>query len=209
MNARAWIGWTGAAGLAVAWVGPLPEWSRHSFSAHMTLHMTVVAVGAGLVAFGWSGSDFDPARRWPRFFAPLPASAAELLVVWAWHAPTLHHLARRSEGWFAAEQASFLLVGLWLWTAAFGRSGERAMAGVVGLLVTSMHMTLLGALLGLARRSLYVHGGTAGFGLAPLEDQQLGGAIMLLVGGASYLAGGLWLMAGVLRERYRPREESA
>ena len=36
-------------------------------------------------------------------------------------------------------------------------------------------------------------------GLSPLVDQQLGGAIMLLVGGLSYLAGGLWLTARLLR----------
>ena len=58
-----------------------------------------------------------------------------------------------------------------------------------------MHMTLLGALLALAPRRLYVH--ADGFaGLTPLADQDLGGAIMLLMGGVSYLLGGLGLMAG-------------
>jgi putative membrane protein len=37
--------------------------------------------------------------------------------------------------------------------------------------------------------------------LTALEDQQLGGTIMLLVGGAAYLAGGLWLMAKLLQHR--------
>jgi putative membrane protein len=32
-----------------------------------------------------------------------------------------------------------------------------------------------------------------------LSDQHLGGAIMLIVGGASYLAGGLWLTALLVR----------
>ena len=47
--------------------------------------------------------------------------------------------------------------------------------------------------------SLYPH--LSGVGtLTPLEDQHLGGAIMLLVGGISYLAGGLWLTAALLRK---------
>ncbi|HXG67992.1 MAG TPA: cytochrome c oxidase assembly protein, partial [Blastocatellia bacterium] len=76
----------------------------------------------------------------------------------------------------------------------------RRAAGVVGLLLTSMHMTLLGALLALTPRPLYHH--AAGFsGLTPLEDQHLGGAIMLLVGGISYLAGGCGLTVGLLRSR--------
>jgi putative membrane protein len=96
----------------------------------------------------------------------------------------------------------FLLSGLLMWLSAFGgdeRSARpRRAAGVVGLLLTSMHMTLLGALLALSPRPLYAH--VEGFGrLAPLEDQHLGGAIMLIVGGVSYLAGGLWLMVGLLR----------
>jgi putative membrane protein len=78
----------------------------------------------------------------------------------------------------------------------------------VGLLLTSMHMTLLGALLALSPRPLYPHlHGAAG--LTPLADQQLGGAIMLLVGGVSYLLGGLALTVGLLRGRPVETEGSA
>src|SRR5690606_5179103 len=41
--------WPLACGLAVlagVWIGPLPEWSRHSFAAHMAMHMSVVAIAA-------------------------------------------------------------------------------------------------------------------------------------------------------------------
>jgi putative membrane protein len=76
---------------------------------------------------------------------------------------------------------------------------NRNAAGVVGLLLTAMHMTLLGALLALSPRPLYAHTGEFS-GLTALDDQHLGGAIMLLVGGVSYLFGGLWLTSRVLRE---------
>lgn len=188
--------------LAAVWLGPLPGLAPHAFWAHMTMHMGVVAVAAPLVALGTAGSHLDPVRRVPALFAPIPASIVELVVVWAWHAPALHHAARHSTAGLVAEQGTFLLSGLLVWGSALGgerpRDGRRTALGVVALLLTSMHMTLLGALLALAPRPLYAHAGSPA-GLTPLSDQHLGGAIMLFVGGAVYLAGGLGLTVGLLR----------
>ena len=190
--------------LAAVWLGPLPHLAHHAFFAHMTMHMGVVAVAAPLIALGIAGARFDPVRKWPGLFAPIPASVLELIVVWAWHAPAPHHLARHSGLGLVAEQGSFLLCGLLVWLSAFGgelpRPDSRSAAGVIGLLLTSMHMTLLGALLALTPRTLYDHAESAA-GLTPLEDQHLGGAVMLLVGGISYLAGGVWLTSSLIRER--------
>ena len=97
-----------------------------------------------------------------------------------------------------AEQAMFLGVGFALWRSALVRPA----GGVAALLLTSMHMTLLGVLIGLAPRALYA--GMAmhpAFGLDALADQQLGGVVMLVIGGASYCLGGLWMLAGLLRYR--------
>lgn len=186
--------------LAAAWLGPLPHLAQNAFFAHMTMHMLVVAVAAPLIAFGLAGTSFDPVHQFPRLFSPVPASLLELVVVWAWHAPVLHHAARHTPLGTVMEQGSFLAAGLFVWLSACGgrRSAERAGAGLVALLLTTMHMTLLGALLALTPRPLYLH--TSGsHGLDALADQQLGGAIMILVGGLSYLAGGLWLTAILLR----------
>jgi putative membrane protein len=190
--------------LAAVWLGPFPAMAPHAFFAHMTMHMGVVAVGAPLIALGIAGSRWDPVPRHQAVFSPIPASVLELIVVWAWHAPALHHYARHSTEGLVIEQAAFFLSGLLVWLSAFGGGREmraaRAGQGIVGLLLTSMHMTLLGALLALPPRPLYGH--TEGFGgLSALEDQHLGGAIMLLVGGVSYFLGGLWLTVLLLRER--------
>lgn len=188
---------TGVLVLAAAWLGPLPGLAPHDFSAHMTMHMAVVAIAAPLIALAAAGSRFDLTHRFPAVFSPIPVSLLELLVVWAWHAPGLHHLARSSTAGLITEQGMFLASGLLVWLASVGaesrRSGNRAGTGVVALLLTSMHMTFLGALLGLAPRTLYSHGGAGG-----LDEQHLGGAIMLGVGGVSYLLGGLWLSARLL-----------
>lgn len=181
--------------LAAAWFGPFARGENHSFYAHMTVHMSVVAIAAPLLAYAIAGSRFDPARRVESLFVPLLASALELGVVWAWHTPFLHEAARLSGIAYATEQATFLLSGFALWILAFGSQSEHGRAryatGVVALLLTAIHMTLLGALLGLAPRPFYGmdHAGS----LTALEDQHLGGAIMLVIGGASYLVGGLCL----------------
>ncbi len=195
------LGWIA---LGTAWLGPLPAWAMTSFAAHMTLHMAVVAIAAPFIAIGMSGQRYDPARCWPTVFSPIAASVGELVVVWAWHSPRLHHWARFEMLGFVCEQAMFLAVGLWVWLSAFGgaypRSVERSGAGVIGLLLTSMHMTLLGALLALSPRVLFLHHPNLR-GINPLFDQNLGGAIMLVIGGAAFMAGGLWLMRDLMLMR--------
>jgi putative membrane protein len=200
--------WTGMITLAAAWLGPLPGLAPQYFSAHMTMHMAVVAVAAPLIALGVAGGRLDLTRRFPAVFSPVPASIAELAIVWAWHAPALHHVARSTVSGLVAEQGMFFGSGLLVWLSAFGaearRSGPRAGAGVIALLLTSMHMTLLGALLALAPRALYGHAHADA-----LDQQHLGGAIMLAVGGVSYLAGGLWLSMRLLQLRAPARPGEA
>jgi putative membrane protein len=196
---------TGCLVLALAWLGPPGLGIELGFAGHMIVHMAVVAIAAPLLAIGLAGSRLDPTPLAPLLFAPMLAMALELVVVWGWHAPALHAAARGSPAVMALEQLSFLAVGLLVWLAAFGRGCGPARAawggGILALFLTSMHMTLLGALLALSPRPLYHHAHAAGSfaGLTPLDDQHLGGAIMLLVGGASYLIGGLVLMARLLR----------
>jgi putative membrane protein len=195
--------------LALAWLGPLGVPWELGFVGHMGVHVAVVAIAAPLLAVALAGSRLDPTPHAPLLFAPMLAMALEFVVVWGWHAPVLHAAARGSRAVLAVEQLSFLAAGLLVWLAAFGRGRGPARAawgpGILGLFLTSMHMTLLGALLALSPRPLYEHAHGAGaLGLTPLDDQHLGGAVMLLVGGTTYLLGGLVLMARLLREPGAP-----
>lgn len=207
MTHRSALGAAGALTLFVAWVA-VPLAGLPPFTAHMSQHMLVVAVAAPLLAGAGAGGRFDPVRRHPIATNAIAASMVELVVVWAWHAPALHHVARASLLGRALEQATFLFTGLYLWIAALGggpeRRRERAAAGVTGLLLTSVHMTLLGALLTLSGQPLFHHG--HGGALSPAHDQQLGGAIMLVVGAAAYLAGGLWLASQAFAQRLGSQE---
>ena len=175
--------------LAAIWIVPL-ERLMPDFAAHMLRHMTLVALAAPLIVLGL-----------PRLAAwlavpPLAAAVAEFAVVWAWHLPAAHGLGRTVPLGFVAEQASFLAVGLAVWAGCL--RADRPLAGAGGLLLTSMHMTLLGALLVLAPRDLYAEV----CGTAPdLAGQQIGGMLMLAIGTPVYLVAGLALTGSALRER--------
>jgi putative membrane protein len=191
--------------LALIWLGPLVDAWHESFAAHMLAHMGVVAISAPLIAIGIARSrklrcrdaDVDAVLT----SMPVVASLAELIVVWGWHAPAARAMVERSNLVTVFEQASFLAVGVFLWMSCLrpGREGTGAFA----LLLTSVHMTLLGALLALSPRPLYGTDAVTCFGavLGAGQDQQLGGVVMLMVGAASYLAGGLFLLARLLGSR--------
>jgi putative membrane protein len=193
----------GLALLALIWGGSLFAAGETSFTAHMLAHMGVVAITAPLIAIGLAGTRWDFSRN-SKLFSPLPASLLELVVVWAWHAPALRALAETSPVAAAAEQASFLAAGLILWLSCIGHFDgdrqERSAAGAFGLLFTSVHMTLLGALLALTPRPLYGSGEVTCLGvpLSADQDQALGGVVMLMVGAAVYLIGGLALLGRLL-----------
>lgn len=186
--------------LLLVWFGPLLGAWRESFAAGMVAHMGVIAIAAPLIAIG------IPRNWWPHAAMPIAlpviASLFELLAVWGWHAPAMREIAESSFGGTVVEQATFLAAGLFLWIACFPARDDDAQAatGAGALLFTSMHMTLLGALLALSPRPLFGSGDVTCFGtvLDAGQDQQLGGAIMLLVGAVVYLAGGLTLVGRLL-----------
>lgn len=164
-----------------AWMGPFP--------AHMLRHMGLVAGVAPLMVLAWPGL----ARR---FAVPVMlAAVVEFAIVWAWHLPQLHGFAQLSLGWRVLEQLAFLAAGLAVWSGAL--HARQPLVGAGGLFLTSMHMTLLGALLVLAPGDLYAEI----CGRAPdLSSQQLGGILMLAIGTPVYLVGALMLSARVIRE---------
>ena len=191
--------------LGLIWLGPLLDAWCESFAAHMLAHMGVVAISAPLIAIGIARSRKLRLRNAEvdamLTSVPVLASLAELIVIWGWHAPAARAMVEQSSLVTVFEQASFLAVGVFLWVSCLrqGREGPGAFA----LLLTSVHMTLLGALLALSPRPLYGTDAVTCFGvvLGAGQDQQLGGVVMLIIGAVSYLAGGLFLLARLLGSR--------
>ena len=138
--------------LAGVWLGPLPQLAKVSFSAHMAMHMGVVAIAAPLLALGLAGGGLDPVRRAPGLFPPVPWSLAELAAVWIWHAPALHQVARHTLGGLIAEQGTFLVAGLLVWLSAFGggaaRVDERRVVRQQGLRHPADHVHVLNVIAG-------------------------------------------------------------
>ena len=167
-----------------------------AFTRHMVAHMTLVAVVAPLLAVLIARGRFNPVERRPQWFSPIAASLIEFVVIWAWHAPALHVAARHDAAIFVLEQASFLGASTYLWLSIVGgdraSSAMRAGAGILALVLTFAHMTMLGAVLALTPRDLYGHGGSA------IADQQLGGAVMIASGTVAYLGAALWLSRSLL-----------
>ena len=199
-----WLTFAGMGVLLLAWAGPLPSMVPASFAAHMALHMTVVGIGIPLLAAGVGPWLAARGLLRSQLALPIAVSVLDLVVVWGWHAPALHHASRIWPWALVIEQFSFALVSLLVWVVALASTSQTrrsaALAGAMALFFTAMHMTLLGALIGLAPRPIY-GGHHAAAGLSALADQQLGGVIMLGIGGVVYLAGGLVLMARVLQRR--------
>lgn len=175
---------------AAIWIEP-----AQSFAGHMVSHMFIVVVIAPLIALGTSGTAIDPVTRAPRAFNAIVASVVELVAVWAWHVPALHEAARHGRVMFVAEQASFLCAGWYFWASIvggreIGRAARRGI-GVVALLLTFAHMTLLGVLLAVSPRALYTHG--LSDSAAAMADQQAGGIVMLVASAIAYVGAALWI----------------
>ena len=122
--------WLGLAVLALAWA--MPPLGGTAFTTRMMAHLGTVALAAPLLAIGLAGRE--------PWLGPVPASLAELVVVWLWHVPALRALAT---SWpvTALEQGSFLLAGFLLWHACLGgrRSDARRAAGAFGLLLQALY----------------------------------------------------------------------
>jgi len=193
--------------------GPLNAYAGWSLAAHMAQHMLLLALVPPLLLAGrpWAAVAFalpaPLAAAVHRRLNPLatglamalgPATVAHAAVMVLWHMPGALQAALGSQRLHEAMHASFLLAGLWFWTALWRRIREPATGpapGVVATVSLMMVMGFLGALLTFSPRALYpLYAFRAPeVGLEPLADQQLAGLLMWVPSCLPYLAGALWL----------------
>lgn len=200
--------------LALALVSPLHAWGERLFTAHMVEHEIVMAVAAPLLVLGrplgpalWA---FPATARhaigaalrsraaraaWSSFVHPVSATALHAVVLWAWHAPALFETSLDSTAVHLLQHASFLAAGLIFWWSMFYRASTGEAFGHVTL--TMIHMSVLGALIALAPRVLYLRqtAGAERAGLTPLEDQQIAGLVMWAPVGTIYAVAALCFAA--------------
>jgi len=217
--ASVWAFAAGTAFLFLAVVWPLDAYGEWSFGAHMAQHMVLLAFVPPLLLAGRPLAVIAHAmpRGWlrplhaagsmahTRLIAMLAgATLAHSAVMWLWHLPAATTAALHHEGIHVLMHASFLLAGIWFWSALIRCVREPTvgvMPALVALVALMMQMGLLGALLTFAPRVLYpvyIDRATA-LGLDPLVDQQLAGLIMWVPACLPYLIGALWLLVSAFR----------
>jgi putative membrane protein len=197
-------GWVALAG---ALVSPLHWLGEHFFTFHMIEHEIIMAVSAPLLvlarpvaAFMWAlpGS----ARLWIGHIMRRKlsqsvwiwltragnATVMHGIVIWAWHAPAMFDAAVRNEAVHRLQHLSFFLTALLFWWSIMWRAGYGAACWHV--FVTMIHTGILGALMALSPRVLYVAqtAHALAWGLTPLEDQQLAGIVMWVPASTVYAA---------------------
>jgi putative membrane protein len=217
--------------LGIALLSPLDGWSEQLFSAHMVQHLMLVLLAAPLIAFGapgktlWLGlprslrigigrvSHHPPTTTVRHVLAaPIVVVSLHAATMWAWHLPVLYQAALREEALHATEHLTFLGTALLFWSLILPTRRKRLSHGARSLLVfaTALQSGALGAILVFAGVPLYpIHESATRWGLTPLEDQQLAGAIMWVPAGAFYLGTILILLIAWFKKMERSEVEPA
>jgi putative membrane protein len=218
-----WSGWTI---LALALLSPLHWLSERLFTAHMIEHELLMLIAAPLLvmarpigAFLWAfpkilrqsigrWAQNAPVSAFWRFLThPVAATLLHGAAIWGWHIPAAFAAALIYEPLHWLQHLSFLGTALLFWHALLrGHPGADDGVGVFWLFFTAMHSSALGILLTLSRTPwIPVQTDVAGgFGLTPLQDQQLAGLVMWVPSGLIYTAIALVLAARWIRGSAKP-----
>lgn len=185
-----------AGGVAVLLIiaSPLGHLDHHLLTAHMAQHLLLMLVAAPLILVG--------ARHATLPQPPLAVCwFAGTLTVIFWHIPTIFGLALESHLWHGFEQASFVIGGILFWRPVIGSSGWSA---PIYLFLATLPCDALSAFLVFCGHVVYrpyLAGHDGVFGLSPLDDQALAGALMWVVVTFAYLIPALILTSRLVGER--------
>ncbi len=211
---RATAYFAGLAALAIALLGPPDHFNGILFSVHMVQHLLLMLVAAPLLVLGrpaalalWALPSRPRQRIWRALLGHRPVRSSLTLLTHpfmvfllyngsfvAWHLPALYQAAVVDRLVHEVEHASFFGTALLFWQVLLDpRPWRRRLsteAVVLLLFATWMVSDLLCATVTLSSELLYpVYAShSKPWGLSPLGDQRLGGAIMWIAGGVLYVA---------------------
>jgi putative membrane protein len=168
-----------ALSVLVLFVSPFCALGSALFLARSVHHLALALV-LGPLLIGALG-----ARAFPTISLTV-TTIVQIVIFWAWHVPAFYERAMSDSLVFWAMQLSITLSAA-VWWIALRRAA--ALEATAALLAQMVQMGVLGALLVFAGRALYAPHwlATGAWGLSPLEDQQIAGLVMWVVGGVGYL----------------------
>jgi cytochrome c oxidase assembly factor CtaG len=205
---------TGWSTLAGALISPLHWLGEHLFTFHMIEHEILMAISApmvvvsrpiGALMWGLPKNLRGSAARmmkgpllqggWEWASRGAVATTLHAIAIWAWHAPVLFDAAVTNVALHRLQHLSFFATAVLFWWSVLWRS-DRGVAAW-HLFLTMLHTSILGALMALAPRVLYVAQTrvSEAWGLTPLEDQQLAGMVMWIPAGTIYAGAALTLLS--------------
>ena len=174
---------------------PLAHLDHHLLTAHMVQHLLLMLLAAPLILFGARSI----LARWrPRLSFCWLAGAVTVL---AWHFPAVFELALRSQFWHKFEHASFFLAGILFWWPVFHPAPYARWSVPAYLFLATLPCDALSAFLAFCGHVVYrpyLFIPTGLFGLSPLDDQALAGALMWVTVTFAYLIPALMLTARLL-----------
>ncbi len=193
-----------------ALISPICPLSVSLFAARVGQHMILTLLAAPLVAAGRPALALGGmlGRSWAGA-SPAGASKCSVLaaglfwaMLWYWHAPGPYAATFDSTVVYWTMHLTVYGSALWLWSALLAQPHRQPAWTIAAGLVSTIQMGLLGALVTLAPRALYAphFTTTVAWGLSPLQDQQLGGAIMWIPGCAVFLTAAMAELWGLLAE---------
>jgi putative membrane protein len=186
---------SGIAAIWIAAVSPIGHLDHHSLTAHMFQHLVLMLGAAPLILLG-AGSILAQWR--PKLTLCWLAGAVTVL---AWHVPAIFELALRSHCWHEFEHASFFLAGILFWWPVFQPAPYSRWSVPVYLFLATLPCDALSAFLAFCGHVVYrpyLSFSSGLFGLSPLDDQALAGALMWVTVTFAYMIPALLLTARLL-----------
>ena len=203
----------GLVAIFVAIASPLDAFAGLLLQVHMLQHLLLVMIAPPLLWIGapaapllrglpqrFAKSGLGPFLAWPALQGalrtlshPIVAGVIFAVAMLAWHLPGPYQIALESPAWHQAEHLCFLVAGLLFWWPVVQPWPSEPVwprwAMIPYLLFADLVNTILSAIFIFSERAIYPAYAAAPrlWGISPLEDQAMAGALMWVPGSIVFL----------------------